>query len=190
MNKREIQREETVQKIQDVAMVLFAEEGYDRTSIRKIAEKAGVSLGLLYNYYSSKEELLKGIMLKARQANKAFLKQPAEGVPPFQYIEHHVRSTFEALQQNPTFWRLHHSLRMQPAVLKAMGTEEENESWMQSTMLTSKLAAAGSHSPSAEAALMLATLDGIAQHYLTLPTFPLQDVVIRYLLQLKNYLNG
>ncbi|MGV3538800.1 MAG: TetR/AcrR family transcriptional regulator [Rufibacter sp.] len=189
MNKRVIQRETSVQTILEAAMELFAENGYDGTSIRQIAVKAGISLGLLYNYFSSKEELLKTILLKARKDIATSLDKP-EGLSPFDNIEHHVRSTFQLIQQNPTFWRLHHSLRMQPGIMKALGPEVAHESQKIITMLTNNLAAAGSHSPSAEAALMIATLDGIAQHYLMAPHYPLQDVIIRYLLQLKNHLNA
>jgi AcrR family transcriptional regulator len=44
--------------IMDVALGLFAEQGYAATSIDKIANNAGISKGLLYNYFKSKEDLL------------------------------------------------------------------------------------------------------------------------------------
>jgi AcrR family transcriptional regulator len=37
---------------------VFAEEGYDRASIRSVAQRAGISVAGLYYYVSSKEELL------------------------------------------------------------------------------------------------------------------------------------
>jgi AcrR family transcriptional regulator len=40
------------------AAEVFAEEGYDRASIRMVAERAGVSVAGLYHYVRSKEELL------------------------------------------------------------------------------------------------------------------------------------
>ena len=40
------------------AAEVFAEEGYDRASIRSVAERAGVSVPGLYHYVRSKEELL------------------------------------------------------------------------------------------------------------------------------------
>ncbi|MBA9077396.1 TetR/AcrR family transcriptional regulator [Rufibacter quisquiliarum] len=187
MSKRVLQRETSVHAILEAAVELFAEHGFEGTSIRQIAVKAGISLGLLYNYFSSKEELLKAIILRGRKSEK--LEKP-EGLTPFQALEHQVRNFFQELQQQPTYWRLLYLLRLQPSLKNSLGAELEKETQAQANSLVSQLAAAGSHSPSAEAALMLATLDGIAQQYLTVPNFPLQDVMIRYLLQLKNHLNA
>lgn len=50
----EIRREQIV----DAALSVFSEKGYDGSSIRDIAEQVGVSEGLLYHYFSGKQELL------------------------------------------------------------------------------------------------------------------------------------
>ncbi len=47
--------------IKQAALELFAIDGYYSTTIRLIAKKAGISKGLMYNYYNSKEEFLKEI---------------------------------------------------------------------------------------------------------------------------------
>ncbi len=44
--------------ILDKAAELFAEEGFDRTSISRISAACGVSKALLYHYYGSKDDLL------------------------------------------------------------------------------------------------------------------------------------
>ena len=44
--------------ILDRSAELFAEHGYDRASMSKIAEACGVSKANLYHYYKDKEELL------------------------------------------------------------------------------------------------------------------------------------
>ncbi|PLX21155.1 MAG: hypothetical protein C0599_08290 [Salinivirgaceae bacterium] len=49
------------EKIVDAAITLFGENGFHNTSISQIAKNAGVSKGLMYNYFESKEELLKYI---------------------------------------------------------------------------------------------------------------------------------
>jgi len=50
-----------------VATQVFADEGYDRASIRLVAERAGISVAGLYYYVSSKEELLFLIQHRAFQ---------------------------------------------------------------------------------------------------------------------------
>ena len=55
-------RNEKKRLIKDVALELFANQGYATTSISQIAQKANISKGLMYNYYESKENLLKSIV--------------------------------------------------------------------------------------------------------------------------------
>ncbi len=46
------------QEILDTAATMFAERGYDGTSIADIAQRCGVSKALLYHYHTSKDKLL------------------------------------------------------------------------------------------------------------------------------------
>ena len=52
------------EKILNAAVSLFSSVGYFSTSVSKIAKKAGVSKGLLYNYFESKDDLLTAIVNK------------------------------------------------------------------------------------------------------------------------------
>ncbi len=47
--------EETRRKIYDAALQLFREKGFEETTMRDVAQKAGVALGAAYYYFSSKE---------------------------------------------------------------------------------------------------------------------------------------
>lgn len=47
----------TRQALRDAAVELFAERGYDRTTVRDIATRAGVNQALLFRYFGSKEAL-------------------------------------------------------------------------------------------------------------------------------------
>lgn len=51
-------RKEKSRQIVSAALELFATHGYEATSINMIANKAGISKGLLYTYFESKESLL------------------------------------------------------------------------------------------------------------------------------------
>lgn len=46
---------------------LFAEQGYDKTRMTDIAEATGVTKGLLYWYFESKQDLIAEILLRTRQ---------------------------------------------------------------------------------------------------------------------------
>ncbi len=50
--------EETGRKIMEAALELFREQGFDRATMREIAQKAGVATGAAYYYYPSKEAIV------------------------------------------------------------------------------------------------------------------------------------
>jgi AcrR family transcriptional regulator len=60
---KELQPEKR-EHIMDVAEKLFAENGYDATSTRKIASEANVNSAMIAYYFGSKEELYKSIILR------------------------------------------------------------------------------------------------------------------------------
>ncbi|OLZ09072.1 TetR/AcrR family transcriptional regulator [Sulfobacillus thermosulfidooxidans] len=52
------------ERLIEAATHLFAERGYDATSVAEIVESAGVTKGALYHYFQSKEDLLEAIHRK------------------------------------------------------------------------------------------------------------------------------
>ncbi len=62
------------EKILDAGLLLFARKGLAATGVTEIAREAGVSLGLLYHYYASKEELFSALVNMAVQGAKEALE--------------------------------------------------------------------------------------------------------------------
>ncbi|CAN7328454.1 TetR family transcriptional regulator [Neorhizobium sp. LjRoot104] len=56
--RREIKRRQTRQRIEEAAMSLFLERGFDATTIEEIAERAEVSKRSFFDYFPSKEEVV------------------------------------------------------------------------------------------------------------------------------------
>ncbi len=54
-------RERRHQQILGAAEELFAIQGFAKTTVDEIARRAGVSKGLVYNHYDSKDELLRAV---------------------------------------------------------------------------------------------------------------------------------
>src|SRR6202046_2989568 len=52
-------RGDTRERIQAVALELFAEHGYEKTSLREIAERLGVTKAALYYHFKSKEDIVR-----------------------------------------------------------------------------------------------------------------------------------
>ena len=55
------------QQLLDVALELFSRQGFERTTVRDIANAADVADGLIYRYFASKEELLDEVIDRARR---------------------------------------------------------------------------------------------------------------------------
>jgi AcrR family transcriptional regulator len=55
-------KEERPQEIADAAFEAFAENGYAATRVDDVAKRAGVSKGLMYLYFKTKEELFKAVI--------------------------------------------------------------------------------------------------------------------------------
>jgi AcrR family transcriptional regulator len=58
----------TRERILDVALDLFVEQGYDKTSLREIAEKMGFSKAALYYHFASKADILMGLHQRMHSA--------------------------------------------------------------------------------------------------------------------------
>jgi AcrR family transcriptional regulator len=72
---------ERMQSILDTGTNLFAEKGYDATSMRDIANAAGVSKALLYHHFASKEDIYARIAFSATKHLNAFVREriPQDG---------------------------------------------------------------------------------------------------------------
>src|SRR5919108_2881249 len=55
-------RTDTRSRAQKVALELFAEQGYDKTSLREIAERLGVTKAALYYHFKSKEDIVTSLV--------------------------------------------------------------------------------------------------------------------------------
>jgi AcrR family transcriptional regulator len=51
-------RTDTRARVQKVALELFAEQGYEKTSLREVAERLGVTKAALYYHFKSKEDIV------------------------------------------------------------------------------------------------------------------------------------
>jgi AcrR family transcriptional regulator len=69
MNGYERRTELKKEKIRTAALELFGKYGTDKTNINEIAKKAGVSPASIYNYFGSKEGLIKDTVIKLIESN-------------------------------------------------------------------------------------------------------------------------
>ncbi|KFU77565.1 TetR/AcrR family transcriptional regulator [Amycolatopsis lurida] len=75
--------EETKSLIVATALRLFAENGYDRTTMRAIAAEAGVSVGNAYYYFASKDQLIQGFYDEIAHAHLTTARESIAGERDF-----------------------------------------------------------------------------------------------------------
>ncbi|GII96652.1 TetR/AcrR family transcriptional regulator [Sinosporangium siamense] len=72
---------DTRTRIQQTAMRLFIEQGYEATSLREIAEELGVTKAALYYHFKTKEDIVAS-MAERRLANMSALLDWGKAAPP------------------------------------------------------------------------------------------------------------
>lgn len=68
----------TREAILNVALRLFHDQGYDKTSLREIADEVGVTKAALYYHFAAKEELLLSLVRPAGEALDGLLDRMAQ----------------------------------------------------------------------------------------------------------------
>jgi AcrR family transcriptional regulator len=111
-------REERRTQIMVVALELFAQHGFSNVTIARIAQKAGISKGLLYNYFDSKEQLVFEIMMMGFNAFIEVFDPNKDGVLTYEELHFFIDETFRIIQFKQKFWKLYFSILFQPEVLK------------------------------------------------------------------------
>jgi AcrR family transcriptional regulator len=175
--QNERMRAESRARILAHALRLFARYGYEQTSVRMITQEAGIAQGLLYNYFSGKEQLLLALFEQSiADVQASFAEAEAQGGDQ-ERVARLIRASFAGLQNNLAFWQLSYHVRMQAGVIAGLG--EQLHAWTAAirSRLERYFRAAGAAQPELEAAILFALIDGVAQHYTLDPQhYPLAEV--------------
>jgi AcrR family transcriptional regulator len=160
----------TRDRILQAALSCFAERGFDGTSVRQIAVRAGVSLGLLYHYFPGKEAVLVELFQRSAELIQGCFAE-AMGVPdPRERLRVLVRVSVRVMAEQAEFYRLSLSVRAQPAVLGALADSIGALHEALHQQFVAWLSEAGVHEPELRARLLVASLDGVCQRLCLEPT--------------------
>ncbi len=96
------------EKILDVCMGVFAQNGYDNTSVSMLAEAAGVSKALIFHHFKSKKELYMSLLdqcfQKARPIFESYTKIESEDF--FEVKEKVSMIKFRYYKENPDVYKV------------------------------------------------------------------------------------
>lgn len=92
-----------------VAEQLFAEEGFDGTSIREIAKIANINIAMISYYFGSKEKLLEALVLYRISGMQLHLESlSVEAISPIEKIEKLIAYYIQRINSNRHMYHILH----------------------------------------------------------------------------------
>jgi AcrR family transcriptional regulator len=170
-------KKERKRAIMDTALEVFAENGYESASINMIAKKVGISKGLMYNYFESKEELLTSIMFEGLDEMFSFFDPNKDGVLTREEFIFFIDEMFNLMNEKRNFYKLYFGLIMQPSVWKLFETKLNEVIAPFINIMVDYYTKKGSANPMLDAVLIGALFDGIGFNFIFNPDlYPLEAV--------------
>lgn len=99
MGIREQQKEKRRWEILSAALDLFIKKGYYATKITDIAQNVGMSTGLLFHYFESKEKLYEELIKLGISGPMSVM--PPENAEPIAYLKSTAELIFKSLKTHP-----------------------------------------------------------------------------------------
>lgn len=88
---------------------LFAEKGFDGTSIREIAKTAGINVAMVSYYFGSKEKLLDAVIINRVSGFRMILENlQLEAISPVEKIKKFVALYIDKFYQNKDIYQIIH----------------------------------------------------------------------------------
>lgn len=170
-------REKSRQNIEAAALEIFAEEGYHSASVSKIAAKAGVSKGLMYNYFKSKEELIRGLLLDILDEVEQKIGLPQDRPLTDKDVKQFIKESFAFIQAEPQRWKLFFSVYLQREVMELMLEEMSARAQTFIVPFVNYFSEKGVKDPEVMTRYFHASLDGIQMQLMLDPqNFPAKAI--------------
>src|SRR5690606_13705619 len=100
-------RKDRRQAILDAALEVFADHGYHNASVSQVAKQAGISKGLMYNYFSGKQDVLVHILTGMFDEVAEELHIGSVEDLTSEQVREVVRNTMAITKRNPNRWKLY-----------------------------------------------------------------------------------
>lgn len=106
--KREEKNQQTKRRIMDSALKEFAEQGYGSSSVNNICSGEGVSKGIIYHYFQTKDELYLACVDECFRTLTEYMKEALilEGETVHRQLQLYFDARFEFFQAFPMYQRI------------------------------------------------------------------------------------
>ncbi len=171
-------RESSRAAIMQAALRLFAERGYHATTISAIAREAGIAKGLVYNYFSSKQELLEQVVLLGFREFENVMPALATARHPAERLQRLFELSETLTREKTEFFRLYFMVLLQVNRDERLREVIHRYSQILFDQAAAILRELGVREPETEARVLSALLDGIGLHYIVFSgQYPLRDTL-------------
>lgn len=170
-------RRKRVKQIMDAGLKVFAHKGFHSATIADIAHQAGIAKGLIYNYFTSKEELLYQLIVDGFNNLIEKFDENHDGILTQAEMELFINDMFRKIVENRAYWKLYFSVMLQPDVFsKDIFIKLEEAYAPMVSILIEYFRRKGFSNPEMEFQMLHALSDGIIINYLVSDDFPLEDI--------------
>lgn len=173
-------REKSIRIIMESALELFSEKSFHGTTMAEIAKRAGISKGLIYNYFPGKDELLREIFNQPLSEADRVISIALQEPDPEKKMESLVDELAKLIKKNTQFWKLYVGIAFQPGAAEHVKELFQNSS-ERFEMFKGILSELGVENVEIESLLFDAALDGIVFKFLALPEiYPIDDLMAEF----------
>ena len=126
--KREEKNQQTRRRILESALAEFAEQGYGASSVNTISNGEGLSKGIIYHYFPTKDDLYLACVEECFQMLTGHLQSHTNmvGQTAEERLEQYFRVRLDFFEQNPQYQRIFcDAVIMPPAHLEAFIQEKK-----------------------------------------------------------------
>lgn len=171
-------RKESRQKILDAALEVFAKQGYHSSTVEAIAKTAGISKGLMYNYFKSKEDVLQELMIGMMEALMCeYMPLKPEEKFKEDDIINFINVGIDLVLEKPHYWKLYFSVALQPDVMSIVFAKMMEMGQPYMIAMIEYFKEKGVENPEVMMRYFSAVMDGIQFHCMLDPkTFPAEEV--------------
>jgi AcrR family transcriptional regulator len=170
-------RQSRKESIMASALKLFANKGFKETSVVDIARDANVSKGLMYNYFTSKDELVREIIIEGTHKMIGDLDFDFTQKLNRERFILMLNGYFDLIKQNSDYWRLYLATLSQPSVAELVKNDlfEVLDPFIE--LVSQYYIEKGVKFPMAYAFLLAAIFDGVGMDYFFVTEgYPLDEI--------------
>jgi AcrR family transcriptional regulator len=180
-------REKTKAQILKSSLKLFSQNGFSGTSISDIAKDAKISKGLIYNYFESKNDIVKTIYTNLMDEFLGLMLPIREIKDPVEKLSKILSDTIRYTRENKELMKLYMGFMIQPGPItfdEIFSPQFFQNFFAEFESIFKEL---GSTNPKQEAYEFAAIIDGMQFHYIFMgDLYPLDEMEKHMLEKIKN----